>query len=746
MGQKIKKYIEALKTISDGRYHYWDGRPMGIGCSDFTKTALQMAGIIKPGDTFHAASRNPGILANKNIFDQIPWSIAKAALNEGDILWSDGHHVATWDGKNGVYEAAPIGHGLCDNGKTSVGHYPTHTIRNCGTGTYEWSWIYRIIDDDNETETTEDKNSASHICQTAYDTVMGKYGKVYYRRDNNPTQYSWEYNVGKYHNGIWSFDCLGFVHTMVNGFCGDTAKLGGGAVMDNFVLASDEATTLNSYCSVRGSFPKTDIKPGSLLKQRDHVGLYIGERYVPEIGQTINTAEVTMSMGGGGKLSWVDVNTGKRYTCKGGNWLSTWTNWGQFDRVKYDTTKAPQATTPTAQTEPVKVNPTTSKGLDLTYRQGNIDWNKVKNAGISYIIPREGWGTDCQGKGADPKFFQNVKEAQEAGIKVPAVYHFIYGINEREAQLNAACCINNIRKAGLPQSTIIWCDLEYDTVDNARDYRGVTLTYEMQRKMAEAFCNYCKEQGYPTGIYLNRDYIQRVYGADILKRWDIWLADLEGGPDFPCVYQQYNWQGVIPGIPAKVDVNEYIGEYPTGSAKYNGQPQKDTEPTQPVTPQPTQPTTDKATARKSIATSMKVVSKGKLGETVKVLQKILTATGNYFGTIDGSAGALTVTAIQTYQIAHGLVSDGYFGPLSWTNVMEKHPDIFAKAMTVIQNGSNGEIVKVLQTELKRQGYYTGTIDGSSGPITVTAIKNYQSKNGLAVDGSFGPLSWTSLIK
>lgn len=53
-------------------------------------------------------------------------------------------------------------------------------------------------------------------------------------------------------------------------------------------------------------------------------------------------------------------------------------------------------------------------------------------------------------------------------------------------------------------------------------------------------------------------------------------------------------------------------------------------------------------------------------------------------------------------------------------------------------GSRGEEVKTIQTKLKRWGYYSGNIDGIYGTQTVNAVKYFQSKNGLTVDGIAGP--------
>ena len=53
-------------------------------------------------------------------------------------------------------------------------------------------------------------------------------------------------------------------------------------------------------------------------------------------------------------------------------------------------------------------------------------------------------------------------------------------------------------------------------------------------------------------------------------------------------------------------------------------------------------------------------------------------------------------------------------------------------------GSTGSEVRTIQDKLKRWGYYTGNVDGIYGSLTVAAVKKFQQKNGLAVDGIAGP--------
>lgn len=52
-------------------------------------------------------------------------------------------------------------------------------------------------------------------------------------------------------------------------------------------------------------------------------------------------------------------------------------------------------------------------------------------------------------------------------------------------------------------------------------------------------------------------------------------------------------------------------------------------------------------------------------------------------------------------------------------------------------GSRGDEVKQIQTKLKNWGYYNGSVDGIYGSGTLAAVKSFQRKNGLTVDGIAG---------
>lgn len=60
-----------------------------------------------------------------------------------------------------------------------------------------------------------------------------------------------------------------------------------------------------------------------------------------------------------------------------------------------------------------------------------------------------------------------------------------------------------------------------------------------------------------------------------------------------------------------------------------------------------------------------------------------------------------------------------------------------EAQALSKYGSRGEEVRQIQTKLKRWGYYKGNVDGIYGSQTQAAVRWFQSKNGLAVDGIAG---------
>lgn len=190
------------------------------------------------------------------------------------------------------------------------------------------------------------------------------------------------------------------------------------------------------------------------------------------------------------------------------------------------------------------------KGMDVSTWQKKIDYSLAKKE-IDFVIPRTGYALTT-----DNTFRMNISNAIQFGVEIPAVYHFSYALTVQDAVHEADYAISECNVTGLPKSTIIFYDFEYDSMDYAKR-KGVKITREMVNEFTKAFCNRCIEKGYPTGIYLNNDYYKNIYFASTLNdsRYLIWLADWTGGPDHPCYIQQYTSKGVVPGVKGNVDMN-----------------------------------------------------------------------------------------------------------------------------------------------------------------------------------------------
>ena len=79
------------------------------------------------------------------------------------------------------------------------------------------------------------------------------------------------------------------------------------------------------------------------------------------------------------------------------------------------------------------------KGIDVSKHHGVIDWNKVKESGIEFVVIRAGYGKN----NVDSQFINNICGAHTAGLKI-MIYWFIYALNEADAIANADKCDSTI--------------------------------------------------------------------------------------------------------------------------------------------------------------------------------------------------------------------------------------------------------------------------------------------------------------
>lgn len=263
------------------------------------------------------------------------------------------------------------------------------------------------------------------------------------------------------------------------------------------------------------------------------------------------------------------------------------------------------------------------RGIDVSYHNGIVDWNKVKQTGIvDFAIIRAGYGKST----IDEQFINNIVGADTVGLKV-GVYWFIYAADEEEAILNAKKYEECIELYKDIIAMRVWADWEYDS-----DKRN-PQTKESRTAIVKSFCKYLKSKGYDVGVYANPDYINNKFGD--LSEYPLWLAKYSSnkGNYNPLIWQ-YSSSGEIMGIKTKVDMNICYDNL------------------------------------EEITTSIKrsIIRIGSRSADVTYLQQRLTAKGYGVGKIDGIFGIKTLEAVKAYQAENNLNIDGVVGIKTWASL------------------------------------------------------------------------------
>ncbi len=189
-------------------------------------------------------------------------------------------------------------------------------------------------------------------------------------------------------------------------------------------------------------------------------------------------------------------------------------------------------------------------GIDVSKWNGNIDWNRVKNSGVNFVIIRCGYrGSSAGALIEDPKFKANIQGAQKAGLRV-GVYFFTQAVNEVEAVEEASMVINQIKGYGI--SMPVYLDVE------ASNGRGDTISASQRTANIRAFCGTIQNAGYKAGVYGNKTWLSKYINTSQLTAYKIWLAQYAASPSYTATRYdmwQYTSKGSIPGISGNVDLN-----------------------------------------------------------------------------------------------------------------------------------------------------------------------------------------------
>ena len=190
------------------------------------------------------------------------------------------------------------------------------------------------------------------------------------------------------------------------------------------------------------------------------------------------------------------------------------------------------------------------KGIDVSYAQGVIDWEKVKASGlVDFAILRAGYGKETSQ--IDDQFSRNYTACKQLGIPV-GVYWYSYATTVDEAEQEAKVCLQTIQGK----------QFEYPVAFDIEEARCL----QQADALSTTFCTALENAGYYTAIYTFKSALESNFSAAVKNRYDIFLSHTGvQQTDYAGSYGlwQYSWTGCIPGISGDVDLDYAYKDYST---------------------------------------------------------------------------------------------------------------------------------------------------------------------------------------
>ena len=189
----------------------------------------------------------------------------------------------------------------------------------------------------------------------------------------------------------------------------------------------------------------------------------------------------------------------------------------------------------------------TEIGIDVSKWQGDIDFGKLKDAGVEFVIIRVGSSNGINGENfVDSKFLQNIQNANVVGIPV-GIYFYSYANSYDRAVSDAKWIINEIKdyKVDLP--------IAFDW-ENWSSFNDFDVSFFGLTNIAKGFMNTIKDAGYDAMLYSSKTYLENIW---LPTKYSTWLAHYTKNTNYTGDYDF--WQmcsnGRVDGINGDVDID-----------------------------------------------------------------------------------------------------------------------------------------------------------------------------------------------
>lgn len=213
------------------------------------------------------------------------------------------------------------------------------------------------------------------------------------------------------------------------------------------------------------------------------------------------------------------------------------------------------------------------RGIDVSKWNPNINWQEVKNSGISFCYIRAGAGTEI-----DPCFKKHIYGAKQAGLAV-GIFWFCYAMDLVQVAAEADTCAAALKPYDIDLP--VYYDFEYNT-DEYANKQGVFYEIWSRTQIIDAFCQRIQQYGYTAGVYTNTDYIKyKLDYTNCLNKYPLWLAYYVTKGNAPTTYDAVDpsrienlygarvWQfglGTVPGVQGQCDLDYSKDAVPDAAA------------------------------------------------------------------------------------------------------------------------------------------------------------------------------------
>jgi len=214
------------------------------------------------------------------------------------------------------------------------------------------------------------------------------------------------------------------------------------------------------------------------------------------------------------------------------------------------------------------------KGIDVSYAQGKVDWERVKAGGTEFVMIKASQGRlirNPNGKPfTDPRFLENVKGACRVGLHI-GVYHYLTA-SDTEAAIREAEYFLSVITPHKDKITL-WacCDTEED--------RYLPKGRSELTGVVHAFLKKVRTGGFTPMLYTNPNYLK--YKLLDVSMYPLWLAYWNASEARALAYNPKVWKygiGRAEGVNTRVDLDRgYFNLPETEILHENGNPSGEAE-------------------------------------------------------------------------------------------------------------------------------------------------------------------------